>query len=106
MQLGCVRGVGLLMALVSIGAFGCESKGGFSSATRERREAKAEGPVSIDDLRGENCKAAQVRCSGGCIDPLSSNGFCGAKESCEGANAGAVCYPGTSCVGGKCVNRR
>ena len=40
-----------------------------------------------------------VRCDGTCIDPMTSNAFCGANESCEGFEN---CGDSKSCTQGRC----
>jgi len=54
------------------------------------------------------CPTGMVNCSGVCIDPLTSQTFCGAKGTCTGSIAanddwqGNHCAEGTACVWGTC----
>lgn len=51
-----------------------------------------------------SCQAGLIDCDGTCIDPNTSDAFCGASGDCQGANAGATCAPGYECDGaGKCA---
>jgi hypothetical protein len=61
---------------------------------------------------GEVCMAGQcqtvcatgfVDCGGTCIDPKTSNLFCGASGNCQGVNAGVPCAPGRQCSNGVCT---
>jgi hypothetical protein len=45
------------------------------------------------------CIPGQIMCGGTCIDPSTSNAYCGATAGCTGAIA---CAPGTVCTGSVC----
>ena len=47
----------------------------------------------------ESCQGSQIACNGTCIDPNTSNEFCGAKTGCTGYD---VCKNGKVCAGGSC----
>ncbi|MSP26078.1 MAG: hypothetical protein EXR75_13145 [Myxococcales bacterium] len=48
------------------------------------------------------CPAGQLFCGAQCVEPMSSNLFCGASGNCQGMNAGKLCVPGEACLGGIC----
>lgn len=48
------------------------------------------------------CVPGWIRCGDVCTDPMSDVNFCGAKDKCQGANAGVVCTEGQVCVEGAC----
>jgi hypothetical protein len=50
-----------------------------------------------------NCQEDLVTCAGTCIDPLSSQTFCGADGDCYGNSQGTTCKPGETCYQGSCV---
>ncbi len=74
-----------------------------NDSTRESRKRASMDSRPYDP--SAPCAASEVRCGGMCTDPLTSNGACGAKGDCLGPNAGSVCYPGTTCRGGRCERR-
>jgi hypothetical protein len=49
------------------------------------------------------CVAGLVYCGGKCVDPATSNAYCGASGSCTGASAGTACAAGLVCNGGSCA---
>jgi hypothetical protein len=49
-----------------------------------------------------SCPGSQVACGGECIDPATSNEYCGASGDCEGGNAGEACATGATCNAGAC----
>lgn len=48
------------------------------------------------------CPAGKVLCNDECIDPLTSNLYCGAMGNCEGMQAGSRCEAQEVCDNGKC----
>jgi len=50
----------------------------------------------------EECATGLVWCSGACIDPQTSQAFCGASGDCSGPNAGVACGDGEFCLEGTC----
>ena len=48
----------------------------------------------------ENCKPGEVICGGSCINPMTSNNFCGADASCSSYLA---CSEFETCSNGQCV---
>jgi hypothetical protein len=49
------------------------------------------------------CLPGQIVCNNMCVDPLTSNGYCGAQGDCLGLNAGTTCNgKDTVCVAGAC----
>ncbi len=62
----------------------------------------------------EPCLAGRIRCNGSCIDPETDARYCGARDDCQGTNAGTQCQliPSGSrcpspaqmqCAAGRCV---
>lgn len=51
----------------------------------------------------DTCPDDSVPCDGGCIDPQTNPRFCGASDTCEGANAGVMCAGSEICQEGVCV---
>ncbi|HEY4016792.1 MAG TPA: hypothetical protein VGM06_25830 [Polyangiaceae bacterium] len=49
-----------------------------------------------------SCPAGEIDCSGTCVDPSTSNQFCGATTDCMGPDVGTTCMAGTVCSGGVC----
>jgi hypothetical protein len=49
-----------------------------------------------------NCGGSNIACGGMCVNPSSSNQYCGASGSCTGASAGSVCGLQEACVAGSC----
>lgn len=49
------------------------------------------------------CSASDVFCGDSCIDPLSSEAYCGASGDCSGSNAGDVCNANEVCENGQCL---
>ena len=49
-----------------------------------------------------SCQDGLIDCNGTCIDPLTSNHYCGASGDCLGENAGETCEYMESCVDGFC----
>lgn len=49
-----------------------------------------------------SCQDTLLDCEGRCIDPGSSEAFCGASGDCTGPEAGEVCGGGRVCTGGVC----
>jgi hypothetical protein len=56
----------------------------------------------VDGVYDCFCPKTTVRCNNQCIDPLTSDGFCGASGSCTGTEAGMDCGTGGQCVDGGC----
>jgi hypothetical protein len=56
------------------------------------------------DCVGGGCGTGQIACGGGCIYPLTDNGYCGASDPCD-TNPGAVCDTanGFTCQDGTCA---
>jgi hypothetical protein len=52
-----------------------------------------------------SCPSGLVNCSGRCIDPATSNQFCGASGGCgaDGGSAGTACGSGLTCSAGACT---
>ena len=72
--------------------------------------AKSSSNVGIACTGGRQCKdgicrcsGSQVFCDGVCIDPMTSNRFCGASGNCSGNTAGEQCKDGKVCINGGCV---
>ncbi len=49
---------------------------------------------------GRSCRAGEVVCAEGCVDPLANEQHCGAGTDCTG---GSVCASGELCVSGVCT---
>lgn len=52
-----------------------------------------------------SCLPTQILCNGQCIDPMTSNEFCGATAGCGASglgSAGTACGPGEVCSAGAC----
>ena len=49
-----------------------------------------------------SCQQGLVDCNGVCVDPSTSNQFCGASGACTGPTAGQTCAPGQLCSNGSC----
>ncbi|MCL2778105.1 MAG: IPT/TIG domain-containing protein [Polyangiaceae bacterium] len=62
-------------------------------------------PVSCEIVcsSGGRCLPWMIDCNGECIDPKTSNTYCGASGDCQGANAGVTCISGQFCSNGMCV---
>jgi hypothetical protein len=60
------------------------------------------GNLCSAGMCGLTCAKDQLNCDGKCIDPKTSNTYCGAKDDCKAANAGTKCDPGNVCSDGKC----
>jgi|GEM_PF-6466008 len=66
----------------------------------------------VDDLCVPLCAQGEIVCEGGCIDPLTDMGYCGAVGNCLGQDAGESCDPtpanlcdgalGETCQAGVC----
>jgi len=65
-------------------------------------ESCAAGYVCSNGACGLTCAAGQVECGGQCVDPQTSNAYCGASSDCQGANAGESCAAGYVCSNGAC----
>lgn len=63
------------------------------------------GQICSNGACAVTCAANLVECSGLCVDPASSNLYCGATEGCgtDGGGAGAVCDGGQVCSSGVCA---
>ena len=46
-----------------------------------------------------SCQTGSIDCNGTCVDPNTSNTFCGATGDCQGTNDGTVCGAGQKCNG-------
>jgi hypothetical protein len=62
----------------------------------------AAGEVCSGGTCDLSCQAGLVECGGLCVDPQTSNAYCGASGDCLGANAGTTCLPGEVCSAGTC----
>lgn len=73
------------------------------------------GLVCLGGTCVEPCPAGRIRCNGSCIDPETDSRYCGARDDCQGTNAGMQCQaiPGSSqcpasalmqCAAGRCVS--
>lgn len=62
----------------------------------------ARAEVCVEGACSSTCPATQVACDGVCISPATDREHCGAKEDCEGENAGVECAAHESCVDGAC----
>lgn len=92
----------------------CETDGVYSCADTSSNArhcgdcgvACAPGEACVDGQCFSNCPSGQIMCGEGiqrqCVDPLSSNLFCGASGDCEGVNAGSVCDRGNVCTSEGC----
>jgi hypothetical protein len=69
----------------------------------------AQGDAGLDGASGDasatetgtGCpSSAPILCSGSCVDPTTSDMFCGATGSCTGYSS---CSPDQHCAGGQCV---
>ena len=49
-----------------------------------------------------SCQTGLVNCGGTCVDPLTDRFHCGARLTCGGGDAGAICAAGEVCVNGGC----
>jgi hypothetical protein len=49
-----------------------------------------------------SCPQGQVVCNGTCVNPQTDRTYCGASDSCTGANAGTTCSAGQVCSNGTC----
>ena len=57
-------------------------------------------------VKGEcvtDCEDNELVCGGNCTNPKTSVEYCGAKDDCEGDNAGKKCITGAECKNGKCI---
>jgi hypothetical protein len=77
----------------------------LDSGTPPVIDASADAPI---EAAATACPGAEVLCSGGCVDPSSSNGNCGAcgnacsnGETCQGG--ACACPSGETTCGGHCV---
>ena len=50
-------------------------------------------------IQDDSCKDGKVKCGDKCIDPKTSDEFCGADENCENYEA---CESPMACTKGKC----
>jgi hypothetical protein len=51
-----------------------------------------------------SCGSGELDCNGTCVDPNTSNTYCGASADCTGSNAGSACAGGSVCDGsGACA---
>lgn len=63
-------------------------------------ESGSESSSSTDAVR---CTAPEIACDGECIDPGTSQAFCGATD-CTMGDVGVACAPSGSCVKGECLD--
>lgn len=61
------------------------------------------GQVCSAGTCATSCGAQLVACGAQCIDPKTSNAFCGATGDCKGNNAGTACPADKKCSQGACV---
>ena len=57
-------------------------------------------------VKGEcvtDCGENELVCGGNCTNPKTNAEYCGAKDDCQGENAGKTCAAGAECKGGKCI---
>ncbi len=50
-----------------------------------------------------DCPEGELVCGGNCTDPKTDEQYCGAKDDCEGENAGTKCVAGAECNRGECA---
>ena len=62
---------------------------------------KCEGGTTCIDAQCV-CSGRLAFCDGQCIDPLTNNEFCGAKNLCVGDDRGTPCSRSETCENGKC----
>jgi hypothetical protein len=77
--------------------FSCTESG--SCIESDSTDTSTDDTSSTDDA----CDVGQVRCNEMCIDPENDPRYCGARESCEGADAGIKCDVTQRCALGVCV---
>ncbi|MGF1465946.1 MAG: hypothetical protein ACFCGT_07415 [Sandaracinaceae bacterium] len=66
-------------------------------------ERCGEGDRCVDGACRPTCAPGLLACADTCVDPETSNAFCGAEGTCEGDEVGRVCPPGQLCSGGACA---
>ena len=59
--------------------------------------------VCVDGECVKNCSDGELICGGNCTNPKTDKDYCGAKDDCEGANAGKACASGADCKDGECL---
>lgn len=60
--------------------------------------------ICLDGVCTKSCPAGLVGCGGDCIDPDTSDDYCGASGNCQGANAGVACQADEYCSEGACLH--
>ena len=60
------------------------------------------GADDLDPSTPVTCKVPHLLCNGRCIDPGTDSQYCGARGSCQGPAAGAVCTRPNMCRDGFC----
>lgn len=81
---------------------------GSGSTSDESSETDATGSTDSsttgdDEGSGDACSDSEIECGGQCIDPATDSEFCGAHDSCVGAQAGKHCGTGETCQNGECL---
>jgi formylglycine-generating enzyme required for sulfatase activity len=69
----------------------------------DRGEVCGDGLVCSRGTCSDSCEDGLVNCGGECFDGQADELHCGAKEDCEGDNAGRRCPEQYSCVEGTCA---
>ncbi len=77
---------------------GCGADGGSSG------DVCLSGQVCVEGACQLSCQSGFVNCNDVCIDPNSSQAFCGASAGCsmDAGTAGETCEPGHVCIDGQC----
>ncbi len=101
-QVGCGGGAECLGGSVACGGV-CAELGSDNKNCGVCGNACDPGAACANGVCSFSCPPGQVSCGGKCTDPRVDPGHCGASGDCAGANAGAVCGPGTLCSAGACA---
>ena len=69
-------------------------------------DSTAEGAPTVDappDV--PSCPSGEILCGGACVNPTTSQTYCGATGDCQGPSAGTPCSgAGAVCCGGACID--
>lgn len=66
----------------------------------EAGELCEEGEICVDGGCELDCPESEVACDGSCVDPLTSDDYCGADSACEDFSA---CSAREQCIAGGCA---